>query len=137
MTYGAKRRRCEPTANAAFAAVAEIIAKGPPPEWLVPSLRDYSGAIASGFQLTPAVHQQYKKRIAQMQEAVDTLLSGLPKFYELPDDWACDEAIGEYLRELKAYFDRLSHVPKSGRRPNFGKKALYGVSRFVLEAYSR
>jgi hypothetical protein len=116
---GAERRG--PVANAGFAAVAEIIAKGPPPEWLVPALKDYSRAIASGFQVTPALYREYKKRIARMQEAVDTLLKGLPKFYELPGEWAYDELMGEELWDLKTYFDGLSRIPKSGRRPHFGR----------------
>jgi hypothetical protein len=124
-----------------FVKVAEIIAKGPPPfakgpppDWLIPALQTWSRAIASGFQVTPALHREYKKRIAKMQEAVETLLVGLPKFYELPGDWACDDVIAEYLGELKAYFDRLSAVPKGGRKPHFGRKL---CADFVVSYWKR
>jgi hypothetical protein len=46
-----------------FAAVAEIIAKGPPPEWLVPALKSLNKAVGSDFRITPDIYRQYKRNL--------------------------------------------------------------------------
>ena len=109
----------EPQRNR-FDGVARIIARGEPPEWLVPELAQYSWVVSSTFQITPEMYRQCKKRIKRMQEAVDTVLEGLPIFGHLYSEWDLNEYEPE-LSQLKDYFDRLSRMGK-GRRAHLGRE---------------
>jgi hypothetical protein len=103
--------------------VAKIIAKGPPPEWLVDELEYFSRIIGSDQRITPEVFRQYKKRVEQIREAVDTLwdlfaiLNHLPRGLQPLTTLGFEEVA---LPRLREWLDQLPD--KSGRRPHFGRE---------------
>jgi hypothetical protein len=120
--YARQRRGgAESAEKGDFAAVVEVIAKGPPPEWLVGWLKAFSEKVGSDFKITPDVYRQYKRRMKQVREAVDTLsnlVSSLPEGL-LPEVLLEFDEIRE--PELKDWLDQISRQDK-GRRPHVGRE---------------
>jgi hypothetical protein len=108
-----------------FAKVAEIIAKGEPPEWLVSALTTL-GAINPNAEITPAIVRQYKRRLSKMQEAVDTLIELFPMFNREFDGMTSAQApvfqgFEESLGQLQSWLAAIGDNDR-GRRPHPGKE---------------
>ena len=118
--------QAEKDATAKFAEVAQIIAKGPPPEWLVSTLEMWSRAPANTKELTADVYRQYKLRLRRMQDAVDTLIELFPLFNREVDGLISAQAPVEpwFEEELPALRDWLAEIGRhdKGRRPHFGRE---------------
>jgi hypothetical protein len=124
--------------TASFAAVAEIIAKGPPPEWLVQVLEGWAIAPAH-VKVTPDVYRQYKRRLRQMQDAVDTLIELFPLFNREVDDLISAQVpvsatfIEFDLPSLRAWLAAIGDNDK-GRRPHHGREL---VADFICHFWKR
>jgi hypothetical protein len=108
-----------------FATVASIIAKGPPPDWLVSTLELWAKAVTN-IEITPATYRLYKRRLRQMQEAVDTLIELFPLFNRNFEDLVSAQAPVEpwFEEDLPQLRDWLAEIGRNdkGRRPHFGRE---------------
>jgi hypothetical protein len=108
-----------------FAKVAEIIAKGDPPEWLVPALETL-GQFNPNIPITPELYRQYKRRLRKMQDAVDTLIELFPRFNREFDGLTSAQApvfqgFEESLAQLRDWLAAIGDNDK-GRRPHPGRE---------------
>ena len=115
----------------AFAKVAKIIAKGPPPIWLIPALEHFSGGIAGESD-----NQHFKALIAQIETATDTLIRWLPVWQHMPWGLKCPDYV-QYIRaflpELKRDLERLTEKRK-GEPPDVRREVCAAV---VVGAWQR
>jgi len=111
--------------------VARIIAKGPPPEWLVPALEHFSvGMVGEGDD------QHIKALIGQLDTATDTLIRWLPIWEHMPWGWQsadCVQILRATLPEFKMHLDLLTKK-HSGRPREMGREVCAAV---VVEAWRR
>jgi hypothetical protein len=138
-SYGAERRpptRRQPDTKSDFVEVARIIAKGPPPEWLVSVLEAW--AFDPNAQISPATYRLYKRRLRQMREAVDTLIKLFPLFdREIPDLVSPQAPVSSgFLEDLPALRGWLAAINDNdkGRRPNLGREL---CADFVVHFWRR
>jgi hypothetical protein len=116
-----------------FAAVAEIIAKGPPPEWLVPVLEHFSAGMT-----IEGDNRHFKAVIEQVETATDTLMKWLPMWGHMP--WGSlksphyIQVIRAFLPELKKNLQRLNTKQGPGRKPDISREVCAAV---VVEAWRR
>jgi hypothetical protein len=94
-------RHCDPR----FAEVAVSIAKGEPPEWLLPGLTFFSGFIYDANRIPKSTPRQTKRTLDQMDRAAELLIKKLPMLFpttlgiELPQDVAIALVVLPHIRE--------------------------------------
>jgi hypothetical protein len=120
-----------------FVRVAEIIAKGEPPEWLVSALETF-GKINPNFPITQALYRQYKRRLRRMQDAVDTLIELFPLFNREFDGLVSAQApvnsgFEESLPQLRDWLAAIGDNDR-GRRPHPGKEL---CADFIVHFWKR
>jgi hypothetical protein len=109
--------------------VARIIAKGPPPEWLVPALEQFGVAVEGDDRDIKAV-------MAQVEAATNTLMRWLPMWEHMPWGWknpVCVQILRATLPEFKQHLDLLTKK-RSGRPREMGREVCAAV---VVEAWRR
>jgi hypothetical protein len=72
-----------PAARPAFSRVAEMIARSPPPEWLITGLEHFSDFVAAE-QTSRDDAKEYGRQLWRMHDAADVLIKWLPLFGHLP-----------------------------------------------------
>jgi hypothetical protein len=107
--HHAQKDATGPTPSPKFAEVAQIIAKGSPPEWLVPALAHFS----TGFADEDDRH--VNAVIEQLDTATDTLMRWLPAWGHLP--W--HHKPPDYIQLLLAFLPELKKglAPLTKRSP--------------------
>jgi hypothetical protein len=122
-------------AKPTFEDVAKLIAKGNPPEWLMPALDFFNGFIG-GDPVSAKDRKHSEEIIARMQDAADYLAKFLPLFTRLPLSIRCPDDVATALVVLPKIKKRLAHavLPKraGGRHPNDERKLCAAV---VVEAW--
>src|SRR6516164_3230175 len=86
-----------------FAEVAQSIANGEPPEWLVSGLEHFSAFIGSD----DTVPADAKDIFQQMHDAADVLLKYLPIFQHLPLGLPCHDEVQVVLGALPGLKEKL------------------------------
>jgi hypothetical protein len=118
-----------------FTDVAKLIAKGPPPEWLVSGLERLSGFVG-GESTTAAEAKDFKQIITRMHDAADYLVKFLPLYLHMPLGRPPDHVLVA-LDVLPLIKDDLARVvnepsPAGGQRPNISRKICAGA---IVEAW--
>jgi|SRR5262245_2041942 len=101
--------------NHKFDDVVRTIAKGTPPEWLVPALEHFSDGIGEDTS-----DIDLHTRIERMQKATHALMMGLPIFQHLPYGIKCPKDVAvvlDALPRIKRYLD-LASRKLIGRPPD-------------------
>jgi hypothetical protein len=115
--------------------VAELIAKGPPPEWLVSGLEYFSGFVGGG-QVSSTERKRLEKKLAQTLEAVRLLRKHLPLFAGLELGLRCPDDVAVALEVLPKIEKRLTRAiapqREGGQDPNVRRKTCAAV---VVEAW--
>jgi hypothetical protein len=92
-----------------FTEVATSIAKGPPPDWLVPGLTFFAEFIHDTHRIAKDTPRRAKRTLDQMDRAAELLIKTLPRFgpptlgMELPWDVATALVVLPQIRERIAY----------------------------------
>jgi hypothetical protein len=129
------RVKLERNPNPAFARVAEMIAKGPPPEWLVAGLEHFSGLV-SEEPIASDRRKQLIKFFEEMDYAADLLIKRLPFFasvstVQVPDDIAIALDVLPRIKKLLALLAKPP-IRKGGPEPNALRRI---CAKVVVEAW--
>jgi hypothetical protein len=124
-------------AKPTFPEVAKLIAKGPPPDWLVEGLEGFSEFVG-GDPVSSKGKKQGRMKIALAYDATDRLIKFLPlAFSRLPYGVRYPDEVAIALSVLPKIKERLAKAMNAPRRrggqnPNVPRKVCADV---VIEAW--
>ena len=111
-----------------FTAAARSIAKGPPPEWLVPGLAQFSEFVGSK-RVSSKDYKSVKWTIERMHHSADYLIKHLPTYLPgIGRDLDAVDAIA-VLTRIRNSLDRLVNKPGrgGGQRPHVQRQVCAAV----------
>jgi hypothetical protein len=122
-----------------FTAVARIIAKGDPPEWLMLGLEHFRGFVGSE-RVTSKEYQQFNRTLRDLDNAARLLIKKLPAFnvaWEIyfgaqPEGKTAVTTALEVLPKIRAQLAPFKPPRRGGRRPNAQRRYCAVV---VVEAW--
>ena len=125
--------------NDGFTAVARIIAKGDPPEWLMLGLEHFRGFVGSE-QVTSKEYQQFNRTLRDLDYAARLLIKKLPAFNVAWEIYFGAQPVGktavttalEVLPKIRAQLAPFKPPRRGGRRPNAQRRYCAVV---VVEAW--